>query len=78
MHQVDQSTLVLPRAMLADPLTYSKLLNSYAEWMAHCAHEIARANRQRVPMSSLIVDAHETVEFEIELSQVRNFIITAD
>ncbi|KAF4525578.1 hypothetical protein B566_EDAN010437, partial [Ephemera danica] len=68
---VDQSTLVLPRAMLADPLTYGNMLSSYAEWIVECGREVAKANKQRhVSLTSLYVEAHEIVDFEIELAQL--------
>jgi hypothetical protein len=60
--------------MLADPAPYGKQLRAYADWIAKCAKEIARANNQAISLTKLHVEANDIVEFEIELAKVIFFL----
>lgn len=68
--QIDQSSLVLPRSMLADPNTYGKQLEAYRHWIMGSAIEVVKARNASVPATRISVDTFEVLEFEIELAHV--------
>lgn len=73
--QIDQSSPVLPRSMLADPNTYGKQLEAYRHWIMGSAIEVVKARNASVPATRISVDAFEVLEFEIELAHVSIFYL---
>ncbi|XP_071446773.1 neprilysin-1-like [Hetaerina americana] len=74
---VDQTSLVLPRSMLVEPLTYSKQIEAYRQWVAASAWEVSKALRNSTPSSKkaatrsrIAVESFNLIEFEIELAKV--------
>lgn len=73
--QIDQSSPVLPRSMLADPNTYGKQLEAYRRWIMGSAVEVVKARNASIPTTRINVDAFEVLEFEIELAHVSIFYL---
>lgn len=73
--QIDQSSPVLPRSMLADPNTYGKQLEAYRHWIMGSAVEVVKFRNASVPATRISVDAFEVLEFEIELAHVSIFYL---
>ncbi|CAB3362237.1 Hypothetical predicted protein [Cloeon dipterum] len=63
---VDQGSLVLPRAMLAQPAVYKKQLAAYAEWIVGTA-KILGASAKR---EELLEQAKEIVQLESHLAEL--------
>ncbi|XP_063228374.1 neprilysin-4-like [Bacillus rossius redtenbacheri] len=70
---VDQPSLVLPRSMLVDPVTYGTQLRAYRRWIVDAATEIVSARQQNVPKSRISIDAFDVVEFEVKLAKLTSF-----
>ncbi|XP_046389979.1 neprilysin-4-like [Ischnura elegans] len=75
---VDQASFGLPRSMLIEPLTYSKQIEAYRQWLAAAAWEVTKALREPIPSnkskavtkSRIAVDSFNLIEFEIELAKI--------
>ncbi|XP_059477027.1 neprilysin-4-like [Neocloeon triangulifer] len=63
---VDQGSLVLPRAMLAQPSMYKKQLTAYAEWMVGTAKLLGA----RVDEDEMMEEAKKIVHFESRLAEL--------
>jgi predicted metalloendopeptidase len=64
---VDQGSLVLPRAMLAQPVLYKKQLQAYSDWMVDAAKLLGAKADDTV----LALEAQKVVQFETHLAEVR-------
>ncbi|XP_073971448.1 neprilysin-like isoform X2 [Rhodnius prolixus] len=67
---IDQPSLVVPRTMLSDVITYKHQIEAYKTWVRETAILLAKVSGQRVDLVAIGIQAEEIVNFESELAKI--------